>query len=106
MIEGPKYKVLVSAKAKDMLFEHARFLAQVNIKAGEELFEQFEEKIGSLEEMPEWCAPYENIYLPPGKYRKQGLGKHLFMVFQVLQDTVYIELILDARAEHHLKIDK
>jgi hypothetical protein len=98
--ELPKYTVLVSAKARDMLFEHARFLAQASIKAGESLFDQFEEKVDSLEEMPERCASYENPCLPCGKYRKLALEKYLLIIFQVSDDTVYIDLILDARSEN------
>ena len=56
MSNVPQYRVLVSGRARDMLFEHARFLAQVNIEAGEKLFDQFEERVSSLEEMPERCA--------------------------------------------------
>lgn len=100
MSDLPKYKVLVSGRARDMLFEHARFLAQVSIEAGEALFDQFEEKVDSLEEMPERCAYYDNPYIRPGKYRKLSLGKYLLILFQVIDDTVYIDLIIDARAEN------
>ena len=47
------YQVLVSNRARDMLFKHAQFLAQVSVEAGEKLFDQFEEKVAALEEMPE-----------------------------------------------------
>ena len=99
MSETAKYHVLVSGRARNMLFEHARFLAQVSMKAAEELFDQFEEKVASLEEMPLRCALYDNPYIRSGKYRKLALGKHLLILFQVVGDTVYIELIIDARAE-------
>ena len=100
MNEQSRYKVLVSPRARDMLFSHARFLAQSSVKAGEELFDLFEEKIDSLEDMPERCALYDNPYLTYGKYRKIALGKHLLILFQVLQDTVYIDLIIDNRAKN------
>jgi hypothetical protein len=44
------------------------------MEAAENLFDQFEEKIMSLKEMPERCAPYDNLYLPYGKYRKLALA--------------------------------
>jgi hypothetical protein len=98
MSDRKKYQVLVSSRARDMLFEHAKFLAQVSIKAGEELFDEFEEKVDSLEEMPERCPPYENPYIRSGKYRKLALGKYLLILLQVVGDTVCIDLIIDARA--------
>ena len=100
MNERPKYNVLVSGRARDMLFEHACFLAQVSLKAGEELFDQFEEKVASLEEMPERCACYDNPYIQSAKYRKLALSSFLLILFQVVFDTVYIDLIIDVRAEN------
>ena len=96
----PAYHVLVSGRARDMLFGHAQFLSQVSIKAAEELFDQFEERISSLGEMPERCLYYDNPYIQNIRYRKLSLGKHLLILFQVLDDTVYIDLIIDARAEN------
>ena len=83
-----------------MLFEHASFLAQVSIKAGEALFDQFEQKVISLEEMPERCAFYDNPYVRLGKYRKLPLGDNLLILLQIEEDKVIIELIVDARAEN------
>ena len=83
-----------------MLFEHARFLAQVSISAGEALFDMFEEKVISLEEMPERCAYYDNPYVQIGKYRKLSLGDYLLILFQISGSKVFIELIIDARAEN------
>ena len=100
MNERSEYSVVVSARARDMLFEHTRFLAQVSMEAAENLFDQFEERITSLEEMPERCAPYDSPYLPYGKYRKLALGDHLLMILQISGESVYIDLILDARAEN------
>ena len=82
-----------------MLFEHARFLAQVSIKAAEHLFDQFEEKVASLEEMPERCAPYSNRYISSGKYRKLAFGNYLLILFQISDNKVYVDLIIDARAD-------
>ena len=95
-----KYQVTVSGRARSMLFEHAKFLAQVSLNAAEELLDQFEEKVLTLEEMPERCPYYENPYVRPGKYRKLALGKYLLILFQIVDNAVYIELIIDARAEN------
>ena len=95
-----KYQVQISGKARSMLLNHAAFLAQASIKAGEKLFDQFEEKVVSLEEMPERCTFYDNPYVKQGKYRKLSLGDHLLILFQIVGDKVLIELIIDARAEN------
>jgi len=100
MDESQKYTVLVSSKARDMLFEHAIFLAKVSLNAAYELFDLFEEKVASLEEMPERCPLYDNTFFRSGKYRKLALGNYLQILFQVTGNTVLIELIVDARAEN------
>ena len=100
MNKTPQYNVVVSDRAKDMLFEHARFLAQVSINAAEELFNEFEEKVSSLEEMPERYAVYINPYIKTGKYRRFSLGNYLLGLFQVVGREVFIDLIIDVRAEN------
>lgn len=83
-----------------MLFEHARFLAQVSIRAAEELFNLFEEKVSTLEEIPERCPYYDNKYIHQKRYRKLTLGNNLLILFQVVDFKVYVDLIIDARAEN------
>lgn len=83
-----------------MLFDHACFLAQVSIQASDELFNQFEEKVASLEKMPGRCPYYDNPYIRLNKYRRLAFGKYLLILFQIIEDTVYIELIIDIRAEN------
>jgi hypothetical protein len=102
MDEKSKYTVVVSGKARDMLYEHAMFLAQVSINAAYGVFDKFEEKVISLEQMPERCPSYDNPYIQNGKYRKLALGNNLLILFQVSGRTVYIELVVDARAENQL----
>ena len=102
MHDRPKYHVVVSSRARDMLFEHAKFLAQVSIDAAEALFDQFENNTVSLEDMPERCACYANPYIRSGKYRKLALGKHLLILFQIMDHTVFIELIIDARTDNRI----
>jgi plasmid stabilization system protein ParE len=95
-----RYDVEVSEKARGMLLEHACFISRVNERAAEEFFDLFEENIAALEEMPERFPPYDNPYIQYGKYRKLMLGRHHLIIFQVSGDKVFIELVLDSRAEN------
>ena len=101
MFEDKVYSVLVSPKAREMLFEHATFLSQVSMKRAYELFDLFEEKATSLEIMPERCPQYINPYIHSGKYRRLALGTYLLILFQVIDSTVYIELVIDVRADNN-----
>jgi len=88
-----------------MLFEHARFLAQVSVQAAEKLFDQFEDRVSSLETIPERCAYYDNPFVQTRQDRKLSLGSNLLIIFQVTDNTVYIELIIDGRAEGKPLVD-
>ena len=100
MDEPREYHVLVSPKARDMLFEHLVFLAHVSPSAAEGLLDEFEEKQISLVTFPERCPYYHNPFVPAKKYRKLSLGNYLLILFQVEGSNVLIELIIDARAEN------
>ena len=100
MSERAKYDVVVSERARDMLFDHARFLAQVSVSTAEKLFDRFEERVESLEDMPERCSFYINPYIKTGKYRKLDFGNHLWIIFQIKGRKVLIDLVIDARAKN------
>ena len=55
MEQQNKYRVIVSARAAQMLVSHAAFLAQVNPAAAERLTVEFEKAAKSLEQMPQRC---------------------------------------------------
>jgi hypothetical protein len=100
MNDLPKYEVIVSEQARLMLFEHARFLAQVSVSSAEKLYDRFEERVDSLEIMPERCPTYYNPYIRSRKYRKLSIGYNVYIIFQIQGDKVFIELALDARAKN------
>ena len=105
MSSASEYHVLVSGKARDMLFEHARFLAQVSVQAAEKLFDQFEDGVLSQEKMPECCTYYDNPFMLLRKHRKLSLGKCLLILFQMTDNTVYIDLVIDERTNSAPLVD-
>jgi hypothetical protein len=50
--------------------------------------------------MPERFPFYDNPYIKFGKYRRAALGKYLLILYQVKSNIVYIDLIIDVRAEN------
>ena len=55
MEQQNKYRVIVSARAAQMLVSHAAFLAQASPAAAERLTVEFEKAAKSLEQMPQRC---------------------------------------------------
>lgn len=69
MEQQNKYRVIVSARAAQMLVSHAAFLAQVSPAAAERLTVEFEKAAKSLEQMPQRCPWLKGEYIPKNAYR-------------------------------------
>lgn len=98
--ENKQYTVVISDEAKQMLISHARFLAQVNEHAAIRLIEDFQVRAKSLEQFPERNPWLVDPLIPSGKYRKLLLEKRYLMVYQIKEDTVYVDVVVDTRQDY------
>lgn len=94
------YTVIVSESAAEMLVSHARFLANVNEEAAQRLIGDFETAAGSLETVPERNPWLSDKSLPVNKYRKLLLSKRHLIIYQVKNETVYVDYIIDCRQDY------
>ena len=94
------YTVKIQTPAADMLIDHVRFLAQVNIQAAERLVNEFKIKSKTLDHMPERCPWLSGYSIPEKKYRKLIFENHYMLIFQVKGDYVYIDAMIDCRSEY------
>lgn len=94
-----RYKVIVSDKAKRMLGTHIRFMAQVNEEAAAKKKELIA-VMRSLEHMPQRFPFFEESYIPQNKYHKVFVGKWDLILYQIKDDTVYVDYILDCRKDY------
>ena len=67
--QNKKYRVVVSARAAQMLVSHAAFLAQASTAAAQRLTAAFEKAANSLEFMPQRCPWLTGDYIPRNTYR-------------------------------------
>lgn len=95
-----KYNVVVSERAKQMLVSHAAFLAQVNPDAAERLVVSFETAAFSLDTMPQRCPCLMGEYIPKNTYRFLIFEKRYMLIYQIQDDTVYIEYVIDCREDY------
>ena len=100
--ESGRYRVAVSQRAAQDLVAHAAFLAQVSPDAAEALTAAFERAANSLEEMPNRCPRYKDVDIPSTTYRYLLFEKRYKLLFQIQEDTVYVDYILDARQDEGL----
>lgn len=100
MEQQNKYQVIVSERAKQMLISHAAFLAQVSPDAAEQLVLSFEKAASSLDTMPQRCPWLTGAYIPKNAYRFLVFGKRYLLIFQIQDDVVYADYVVDCRQDY------
>ena len=95
-----KYTVLVSPKAKEMPDEHIDFLAQVNAASARKKKDEIMKGLRSLSDMPARFPLFESEYIKSGKYHKMYIENWYLVLYQIIDDTVYVEYIIDCRENY------
>ena len=94
------YEVIISQRATRMLVSHVSFLANVSREAATRLVTDFREKAKSLEQMPNRCPWLIAEFIPQNKYRYLIFQKRYLMIFQVKDNTVYVDYVVDTRQDY------
>ena len=95
-----KYKVIISDRARESFALHLRFLAQASKSAAVKLKHRFLQEIRSLEEMPQRYPFFNEDYIPVNKYHKLYVESWYFVLYQIRDDTVYVDWIVDCRQDY------
>lgn len=95
-----KCHVIISDKAKEMLGMHIRFLAQVNKPAAVKLKARLVEQMRSLQDMPRRYPFFNESYIPINKYHKLYVENQYLILYQIKDDTVYVDWIVDCRQDY------
>lgn len=101
MEQQNKYRVIVSERATQMLISHAAFLAQVSPEAAERLTAKFEKAANFLELMPQRCPWLTGEYIPRNAYRFILFEKRYMIIFQIVDDIVYANYVVDCRQDYN-----
>ena len=95
-----KYHIIISERAKEMLGMHIRFLAQVNKAAASKLKNRLVTEIRSLQTMPQRFPFFNEDYIPANKYHKLYVESWYLVLYQIKDDSVYVDWILDCRQDY------
>lgn len=95
-----KYNVIISERANEMLVSHAIFVAQINVSAALHLTSEFEKTANSLEFMPERCPYLKAEYLPKNTYRFIAFEKYYLLIYQIVEDNVFVDYVVDYRQNY------
>lgn len=100
-----KYKIIISDRARRMLGTHIRFIAQINKKTASAKKAEIMTAIRSLAHMPQRFPFFEGMFIMPNKYHKMFIEKCYLILYQIEDDSVYVEYILDCRKDYSWLID-
>lgn len=95
-----KYTVIVSDRAASMLVNHVRFLARVSPEAAKKLHNEIIAEAKALEYMPESYPWLHCDEIPANKYRKKLVAKRYLLIYQMKDDKVYVDYVLDCRQDY------
>ena len=100
MEQRNKYRVIVSERATQMLVSHVAFLSQVSPEAAERMTVEFEKAANSLQLMPQRCPWLTGEYIPRTAYRFILFEKRYMIIFQIVDDIVYADYVVDCRQDY------
>ncbi len=95
-----RYHVIVSSRTKQMLETHILFLAQVNKDAARRKKKEIIDALESLSYMPQRFPFLNESYLPQNKYHKMFVENWYLVIYQIRDDNVYVDYILDCRSDY------
>ncbi|GAB6153751.1 type II toxin-antitoxin system RelE/ParE family toxin [Desulfosporosinus burensis] len=95
-----QYKVIVSDRARQMLACHVLFLAQKSPSAARKIKNDLMDAIRSLSTMPERFPFLNAEFIPLNKYHKLFVEKWYLILYQIKDQTVYVNYIVDCRQDY------
>lgn len=100
MEKTPQYKLIISIRSRQLLANHVRFMAQKSPSAACRIKNELMNAIYSLKEMPERFPFLEAEFIPPNKYHKMFVEKWYLILYQIRDQTVYIDYVIDCRQDY------
>ena len=95
-----EYTVIISDRAKQMLGQHIQFLAQVSKNAAVELKKSLLVEFRSWESFPQRYPFFSADFIPPNKYHRLYVQNWFLVLYQIKDNTVYIDWIVDCRQDY------
>ena len=92
------YKVIISDRRR-ILASHIRFMTKVNKDVAKDM-KKIMDAMRSLNQMPQRFPFFNEPYITPNKYRKIFVKKWYIVLYQIKDDTVYVDYIIDCHQNY------
>ena len=95
-----KYRVIISDRSLSMLTDHVSFLSNVSVDAAIKLKQTIINEIKELGIFPEKYPWLTSEFLPKNKYHKKVISNRYIVIYQIKENTVYIDYIINGRQDY------
>ena len=92
-----EYTVIIDPAVNDRMYDHFEFLARVSESAAERVLDDLVKDMYSLERLPYRNPVFNRPYLKSGKYRYMVSCERYLIVYQIVDNTIFIDDIQDSR---------
>ena len=100
MVPNKLYKVKISEEAQRGLGRIVSFIALNSIQAARELKKVLVAEISSLKFLPERTPFLEGEFIPFNKYHKLVIRRNYLVIYQIKDDTVWVDYVIDCRQDY------
>lgn len=95
-----RWQVVVSQRAARQLVEHAAFAARLEERLAHKLVADFRAAAESLQRFPYRNPILRSEVFPTEKYRKLVFGKWYLLIYQIRDERVFVEYVVDGRQDY------
>ena len=100
MDQNKLYKVKISEEAQRGLGNIVSYVALNSIQAARILKKDLVAEISSLKLFPERTPFLEGEFIPFNKYQKLVVRKNYLVIYQIKDDTVWVDYVIDCRQDY------
>lgn len=101
-----QYKVVISQKGQDAFIKQITFKAAQDRQQARNLKAKVINALRSLETLPRRAPFLWDEDIPLKKYRKLLVDNRYLIIYQIIEQTVYVELVVDCKQDFHWLIRK
>ena len=100
MDQNKLYKVKISEEAQRGLGNIVSYVALNSIQAARILKKDLVAEISSWKLFPERTPFLEGEFIPLNKYHKLVVRKNYLVIYQIKDDTVWVDYVIDCRQDY------
>ena len=100
MVQNKLYEVKISEEAQRGLGRIVSFVALNSIQAARVLKKDIIAEISSLKLFPERTPFLEEEFIPFNKYHKLVVRRNYLVIYQIKDDTVFVDYVIDCRQDY------